>query len=461
MGLVTMSERELRRVEVIAQVEDGRLTAAQAAGVLGVSERTVFRLAARMRDGGPSALRHAGRGRPSNNKVAERVREYAIGLIRESYADYGPTLAAEVLAERHGLTVSRETVRKWMVADGLWKTRKERRRFQQPRLRRERFGELVQIDGSEHRWFEDRGPVCSLLVFIDDATGRLMQLRFCEAESTFAYMDALEGYLEAHGRPLAFYSDKHSVFRIARPSQASGETRPEFGRALAELQIEIICADTSQAKGRVERANRTLQDRLVKALRIEGIATIQDGNAFLPRFVASFNGRFAREPAKPDDLHRTLGSHAGRLRDVLCLKDQRKVSRQLTLTYERKRVILEPGGTADDLVGAFVDVHEYPDGSFDVRWRGEALPHRVHDERQQRVTHAAITENKRLSAVLAHIKERQDAGGLPPPQIKRASAKNGYTRTGRKPGVAPGTSRLAARKTREAAARVRTPAASE
>lgn len=180
-----------------------------------------------------------------------------------------------------------------MQEDGIWQSRKQRRTFHQPRLRRECFGELVQIDGSDHRWFEERGDPCTLLVFIDDATSRLMELRFVNVESIFSYFEALESYLLKHGRPVAFYSDKHSVFRVPKPNEhMTGMT--QFGRALAELNIEIICANSSQAKGRVERANRTLQDRLVKELRIAGISNMEDGNAFLAGFVDRYNAKFAK-----------------------------------------------------------------------------------------------------------------------------------------------------------------------
>ncbi len=228
-----------------------------------------------------------------------------IELVRSRYADFGPSLAAEVLFEKDGVKVSRETLRRWMVEDGLWLSRKQRRSFHQPRLRREAYGELIQIDGSEHRWFEDRGARCSLLVFIDDATGKLMQLRFVPSESTSSYFDCLRGYLEAHGCPVAFYSDKHTVFRMNRDAQG-GQGMTQFGRALAELNIEIICANSSQAKGRVERVNRTLQDRLVKELRLVGVCDMGPGNAFLPEFLERFNEKFSVRAAKPDNLHRRL-----------------------------------------------------------------------------------------------------------------------------------------------------------
>jgi transposase len=249
-----MSKRDLQRVEVLTEVLAGSRTTESAAGVLGVSLRQAQRLLARYRDGGGGALIHKSRGQPASNRLGTGLQEYVVALVRQNYPEFGPTLAVEVLLERHGVEISRETLRKWMVADGLWLSRKQRRSFHQPRLRRECVGELVQIDGSEHRWFERRGEPCTLLVFIDDATSRLMQLRFVPSESTDSYFEALQGYLGSHGCPVAFYSDKHSVFRINRDAQG-GSGMTQFGRALAELNIEIIFPNSSQAKGRVERAN--------------------------------------------------------------------------------------------------------------------------------------------------------------------------------------------------------------
>ena len=293
MGWVVLSERELNRVEVLAQVDDGQLSVDYAANMLSLTRRQVFRLLKRYRQDGAAALRHKARGKPPNNRIHHAKRDYALSIIKESYTDFGPTLAAEMLTEHHGFKVSRETVRKWMQEDGIWLSRKQRRTFHQPRLRRECFGELIQIDGSDHRWFEDRGDPCTLLVFIDDATSTLMELRFVTSESTFSYFEALESYLLKHGRPVAFYSDKHTVFRVPKPNEhMTGMT--QFGRALAELNIEIICANSSQAKGRDERANRTLQDRLVKELRIAGVSNMDDGNAFLEGFVERYNAKFAK-----------------------------------------------------------------------------------------------------------------------------------------------------------------------
>lgn len=271
MGWVLMSERELQRVEVLSAVLTGRQTITRAACLLGLSRRQAHRLVKAYRADGASAVCHKARGRRSNRALSDGLRDFALSYVREKYSDFGPTLAAEMLQKHHQITVSRETLRTWMKDAGLWLSRRHRRALHPPRLRREHLGELVQIDGSGHRWFEDRAGPCTLLVFIDDATGRLMQLRFVKSESAFSYFEALDGYLSLHGRPLAFYSDKHAVFRVAKTEAKGGQGTTQFGRALGELGIEILCANSSQAKGRVERANRTLQDRLVKELRLSSI----------------------------------------------------------------------------------------------------------------------------------------------------------------------------------------------
>jgi len=300
---LTMSHTELERLEVIQRVRERRLTQEEAAGMLGLGLRQVQRLCAAYRDRGAAGLVSAKRGRESNRRLPDELRRRAMDLVRARYADFGPTLAAEKLAELHALSVSRETLRKWMVEAGVWVPRKQRRRVQQPRRRRPCRGELVQIDGSDHAWFEERGPKCTLLVFIDDATSELMELRFVESESTFAYFEALRSYLERHGKPVALYSDKASVFK---PTGRQAKGVSQFGRALSELNIDILCANTPAAKGRVERSNSTLQDRLVKEMRLRGISTLEAGNAYLDEYRQGHNARFAVAPASAHDAHRPL-----------------------------------------------------------------------------------------------------------------------------------------------------------
>src|ERR1700720_21695 len=406
MDVVLMSKRELNRIDVLARLDGRRLTASAAADLMRVTLRQTHRLLKRYRDGGAPAIANRRRGRPSNNRLSDVVRDHAIALVREFYADFGPTLAAEKLGERHDLRVSRETLRGWMQRAGIWLPRAERRRIQQPRHRREYLGELLQIGGSDHLWFEDRAAACTLLVFIDDASSRLMELRFVPSESTFAYFAALKAYLRRHGKPVAFYSDKHSIFRVSNENAVSGTGMTQFGRALSELNIEILCANTSQAKGRVERAHYTLQDRLVKELRLAGISTIEAANAFLPSFVANYNGRFAKLPARDKDLHRLLDPGQD-LDQVLCWREQRQVSHQLVVNYNRMKFMLRPDKTPAAVAGKLVDIYDFPDGRLEIRWKELPLPYSAFDQLQL-VSHAAIIENKRLGEVLAWIKQQQD-----------------------------------------------------
>jgi hypothetical protein len=291
-----------------------------------------------------------------------------------------------------------------MIADGLWIDRRHRLPSpHQPRRRRDCLGELVQIDGSEHAWFEDRGPTCTLLAFVDDATSRLMALRFVTSESAFDYFRTTRAYLETHGKPVAFYSDKHNIFRVNNGE--GGDRVTQFGRALTALNIDIICANSPQAKGRVERAFGTLQDRLVKELRLAGISSIETANAWLPGFIAAHNARFGREPANAKDLHRKL-SAADNLDEILAWREERTVTQNLTLHYDRMLLILEPTSLARGLVRKKVEVVNYPDGRFAVQFNGTSLAFRQFDKIQT-VQPGAIVDNKRLSAVLAVVKARQ------------------------------------------------------
>jgi len=301
MTVVAMTHGELSRYDTVLRFQRGELRAEDAATLLGIGRRQVYRLLDKLIAGGPEALVSWKRGRTSNRDFGDAFRNRVLDLVRQHYHDFGPTLAAEYLVDRHKITISHETLRKWMIKADLWKDRDARRpRPYQPRYRRDCRGELIQVDGSKHWWFEERGPQCTLLVYIDDATSELMHLKMVESESTFAYMDATREYIEAHGKPVALYSDKHSVFRNNTAS-AKGDGMTHFGRAMETLNIEIICANSPQAKGRVERANATLQDRLVKAIRLEGIATIAQANAFLPAYMAQHNAR-CQSASKRDPL---------------------------------------------------------------------------------------------------------------------------------------------------------------
>ncbi|WP_105133654.1 ISNCY family transposase [Burkholderia sp. BE12] len=398
-GTITMTMREVDRLKVIEAVAECRLKPGQAAERLDLSVRQIERLVLRYRAAGVAGLVSGKRGRPSNHQLPAGKAQRALALIRERYADFGPTLACEKLRECHGIDLAVETVRTLMRASGLWIPRKQRPpKVYQPRNRRACLGELIQIDGSDHRWFEDRAPACTLLVFIDDATGRLMALHFTATESTFSYFEALSKYLDSHGKPMAFYSDKASVFYVKKRSETAGKGVTQFGRALYELNVDAFCANSSQAKGRVERAHLTLQDRLVKELRLRGINTVTDANAYAPSFIAMYNARFAKPPRSGFDAHRPLRDDEN-LDWLLTWRETRRVSKSLTVLYDRVLYLLDDTLENRKLIHRYIDVWEYPDGRIEIRADGEVLQCRLYDKLAE-VDQGVIIDHKRLSHAL-------------------------------------------------------------
>jgi len=446
--LITMSQKELHRLELIQRIRGRSLSVVEAAALLRLSRSQVHRLLQAYDLAGADGLVSKKRGRPSNRRHSEDFRNLVLDLVREHYLDFGPTLAAEKLLERHRIAVSKETLRQWMIEAGIWVSRRERKkRVFQPRGRRDCFGELVQIDGSHHWWFEGRGPKCALLVYIDDATGKLLHLRFAASENTFDYLHATKAYLQQWGKPIAFYSDKHGIFRTTHASKqdrTSGLT--QFGRALYELNIDIICANTPQAKGRVERANQTLQDRLVKELRLRGIDTIAAANAYAPEFMADFNRRFGKAPRNPKDMHRPFAAHEN-LDGAMCRKEIRKLSQSLTLRYDKVMFILDPTDLATALAGQKLIVCDYPDGRLEITHEGTSLPYRTFDTLRS-VHRCEVVETKRLDDMLAVVAEmqagRQQQRSKGGPRrtgqtdhmfgIRDGSQSNGYQKRGTKPG---------------------------
>ena len=330
-----MSTKELSKLEVMQRLEGKRLSQKEAATVLGVSVRQVKRLLKAYRRSGVKGLVSKRRGRPSNNRLPEETKQKALELLTSKYTGFRPTLAHEKLVELDGLKISDESVRQLMIVEGLWKAKRARKvAVHQMRERRACFGELIQVDGSPHDWFEGRAPACDLLVFIDDATGRLGQLLFVESESFFSYCQAAEGYFTRYGKPGTFYSDKHGIFRVNQASAGQESGLTQFGRAMQELDIQIICANTPQAKGRVERVIQTLQDRLPKELRLRGISSWEAGNTYLPEFMADFNRRFAVQPRSTHDAHRPLTTRDN-LAHILTWQETRILSKNLTLQFNK------------------------------------------------------------------------------------------------------------------------------
>ena len=394
-----MSQRELSRLDVFRQLQDKRLRQRQAADILSLSVRQVIRLAKAFKREGAAALVSKRRGRPSNNRLAPALCALAGELLRTRYYDFGPTLAHEKLVEEHGLRLSVESVRRLMTAAGLWQPRRARQAvIHQLRERRACVGELVQLDGSPHDWFEGRAPRCTLLVLVDDATSRLMHLQFVEAETTFNYFAAARSYCGLFGKPRAFYADKFSVFRVNIPNPLTGTGLTQFGRAMKELGVELICAHSPQAKGRVERANQTLQDRLVKELRLRGICSVEEANAYLPEFVADFNARFAVAPRSSEDAHRPL-SAADDLDRILVLRERRTLSKNLTLSYNNVIYQIATDRAAYTMRGAHVEVREAGDGRIGIEYKGRALSYSVLSEQEQR--QARVIPSKQIDAALS------------------------------------------------------------
>jgi transposase len=390
--------RELERFKVIQAVADGVLKPWRAAQRLGLTTRQIRRLVTRLREDGPGGLVSHRRAKPSNNRLDAATANRALAIIRDRYADFGPTLACEKLDECHGIRLAKETVRRLMTDAGLWIPRRQRPpKVYQPRARRACLGELIQIDGSEHAWFEQRASPCTLLVYVDDATSRLMALHFTATESTFSYFEATRAYLERYGKPVAFYSDKASVFRKTGAS-TTGDSVTHFGRAMYELNIDSFCANSSSAKGRVERAHLTLQDRLVKELRLRGISTIAAANAYAPAFMAAYNARFAKPPKSAFDAHRPLRDDEN-LERLLTWRESRKVTKALTVRYDRVLYLLADTLANRKLIGRYLEVWEYPDGRIELRVDGQALPYREYDKLAE-VDQGAIVEHKRLSHAL-------------------------------------------------------------
>ncbi|RQU58761.1 ISNCY family transposase [Burkholderia cenocepacia] len=396
--LVTLTMRELDRLKVIRAVVDTGLKPGRAAERLGLSVRQVERLIIRYREQGASGVASGRRGRPGNRKLDDGLALRALTVIRDRYADFGPTLACEKLWECHGIRLAKETVRKLMMEAGLWIPRRQRPpKVYQPRARRACLGELIQIDGSDHRWFEHRAPACTLLVYVDDATSRLMMLHFTQTESTFSYFEATRAYLERHGKPVAFYSDKYSVFRNTSAGK-TGQSVTHFGRAMYELNIDTFCANSSSAKGRVERAHLTLQDRLVKELRLRGISTVADANAYAPSFMAAYNARFAKPPRSDFDAHRPLRDDED-LDVLLTWRETRRVTKALTVQYDRVLYLLDDTPENRAWIHRDIEVWEYPDGRIELRAAGQILPARAYD-RLAEVDQGAIVDHKRLSHAL-------------------------------------------------------------
>ena len=372
MGLVQMSKKELERYALIKRVAGKELGQSFAAAQLGLSVRQIKRLCAAYRAQGAQGLVSKQRGKPSNRQTRADTRSRIMALVHTHYSDFGPTLACEYLQSQHGVTLSSETLRQWLIADGLWKPRVRRAKRAHPsRERRPCAGELIQIDGSPHAWFEDRAPNCTLIAFIDDATSKVMGARFYPTETTVAYLDVLERHVRQHGRPVSLYSDRHGVFTNHKEST---NTPTQFGRACLQLEIESILALSPQAKGRVERLFQTLQDRLVKALRLAGISDIESANRYLEEtYIAAHNKRFGVEAHSPQDAHRAYAGTDVDLKRICALHHKRQYSSTLACQFENQILQVLPKQTNAPKGRSQADIVEHLDGRLELLHNGQPL----------------------------------------------------------------------------------------
>jgi transposase len=417
---VMMSTKEAQRFALIQQVLSKTTTQRAAARALGLSERQIKRLCRNVREHGASGLISQRRGQISNRRIGQLQRDHFVGLVRQHYGDFGPELAREYLAQEHGFAYSTETLRNWMIQDGLWQSKpRKAKRLHSPRQRRARRGELVQIDGSHHDWFEGRAPKCCLIAFIDDATGEVLGARFSLTETTQAYFEVLRRHVQAHGVPLALYSDRHSIFTKHDPE----DPKPtQFERALLQLGIEPIQAYSPQAKGRVERLFQTLQDRLVKAMRLRQVNSMEQANDWLDSYLQTHNQRFAVQPLEPQDAHLPYSATDDALQRICALHHQRQLSTQLSCQFEGSVVQVHLGQANAPRGRAKVDIVELADGRLELLYRGEVLEHsryQLHEHLRQgrtlddksintRIDQAVKAQHNRLAAVAAQIKH-QDA----------------------------------------------------
>lgn len=405
-----MSQKEVKRSQILDRLKEGKISQQEAAQQMDISTRQARRLAKRYQREGLAGLISKKRGCASNHRLDETLRATVIQLIGAHYCDFGPTLACEKLVELHSMHLSVESTRQLMITAGYWKTKRGSVVCAHPiRERRARFGELIQIDGSPHDWFEGRGERCTLLVFVDDATGKLTQLRFMPTETTLGYMEVLHDHILVHGVSVALYSDKHSIFRI-NAVDADPEAETQFSRAARELSIECIHAHSPQAKGRVERANQTLQDRLVKEMRLAGINDMDTANAWLPGYIADYNRRFAVNPKDISDAHLPYTGTRETLTSILSVQVTKMLSKNLSCQHKNKLLQVATTGMGLGLRGAKVTVHEHFDGSQELFWKKRKLVYSTMDKPQRQ---SPAADGKSVNAQVDKAVARRNTGHKP------------------------------------------------
>src|SRR3989338_67911 len=420
--IIPMSIKEIERTEIFIRLEKKSLTQIQAADILVITPRQIRRLMRKYEKHGAIALVSRKRGAPGNHRLTAGTGELVLALIQEHYSDFGPTLAYEKIKEIHKIKISLWSIRKIMINHGLWTDKKiKKKRIYQLRERRAMEGELIQIDCSPHDWFEGRSPKCTLLHCIDDATGKMMAGHFAPSEALWPYFSLMETYLKKHGRPSALYSDRHGVFKVNRSAALTGEGVTQFGRAMKELSIELIFANSPQAKGRIERSNRTLQDRLAKELRLNKISTIEEANAFLPIFIEDYNRRFAVVPKNPDNAHRALLQEHN-LEEIFSIRRFRELSKNLTFQYNNTIYQIRTERETYALRKAKVTVCEKENGSIEVFYKNKPLAFTTCNSQEKQ---GEVIDSKQLNEVIDNLQKRQED------KLKKGRYKPSYNHPGK------------------------------
>ncbi len=380
--IITMSRKEARTLHIIHQALDKKISQVEAAAIIGLSDRQIRRLVKRVRAEGDDGICHRGRGKASNHRISQRVKEKSLKLFRERYMDFNLVHATEKLDELHGIALSDETLRLWLNEAEIPYKKRRARKHRRWRERKAHFGELVQIDGSHHDWFEGRGPACVFMGYIDDATGTVYG-RFYEYEGTMPAMDSMKRYIKRYGIPQSVYLDKHTTYKSwAEPTveeQLNGQKpMSHFEKSLAELVIAVIHANSPQAKGRVERLFKTLQDRLVKEMRLVGIKSVEEANEFLRIYLPKYNRQFRKKAAFEADLHRPA-PHSRELDRILCIKEERTVRNDFTVLHNGTLYQIEEVTRAQKVL-----VEERLDGTIRISYKGRELRYREINKSQTR-----------------------------------------------------------------------------
>jgi hypothetical protein len=407
--IIGMTQEELKRAHVIRKALEKVITQKEASKLIGVTLRQAQRLAYRVRQEGDGGVIHKGRGKASNRALSEKLKQKVLKLYKKNYADFGPTLASEKLLEREKIKVNDETLRLWLIENNVEYKRRKKRAHRQWRERKHYYGQMIQLDGSKHAWFEGRGPKCVFMGYIDDATGKPFG-RFYEYEGTWPAMDSFKRYIKKNGIPVSVYLDKHTTYKSPAKQTIEDELKnreplSQFERALKELGVDVIHAHSPQAKGRIERLFRTFQDRLLKELRLENVKTIEEANKVVGRFLSFYAKRFSIKPLKNENLHRPIPEKLD-LDRILCVKTERTLKNDFTVSHDKKLYQI-----LDNIPACKVVMEEKVKGSIEIYYKNRRLKYKEIIRRPK-------TKEAKTSKVLVKKKHRSPSSDHPWKQVK-------------------------------------------